>query len=139
MINSDFPKINCPKCGHNDWYLKGRHRACRPCQALAARRYRARQALGQSVERTGRVPRPVSERLRAPRPLAACERAARTHCPRRHALSGLNVRWQADSLGRVQRVCRACHRDRQRARYGLAVPSSLAAQLADALDSLDEW
>lgn len=119
----------CPVCGYNDWYVKGKHRACRPCQAQAVRRYRERQALGQTVERQSRASRPLSVALQALEPPVARQRRTQTHCRRRHALEGSNVRWQTDGLGRVHRVCRTCHRERMRSRYGLASPVSLATMI----------
>lgn len=124
--------INCPKCGYNDWYVLGRHRTCRPCNAASQRRYRERQALGRDVDRQGRVPRPLSASLSLATPVAAVRRREATHCRRRHALTGNNVRWQADRAGRVSRVCRQCHREAQRARYSMPRPSGLADMLRQA-------
>lgn len=131
MINSDFPKINCPKCGHSDWYVLGMHRTCRPCNAASQRRYRERQALGRDVDRQSRVPRPLSQSLALP-PVPAERRRQRKACPRGHSYAGRNVRWQADRLGRVARVCRQCHRETQRERYGMPRPSGLADMLRQA-------
>lgn len=130
MINSGATKINCPVCGHSDWYLKGRHRACRPCQALAARRYRLRQALGQGRERQGRAARPLSASLTLAQPVAAVARRERQTCRQGHAYSSGNTRWQTDRQGRVSRVCRQCHREAQRARYGMPRPTPLADMLS---------
>jgi len=119
----------CPRCGHRDYYVRGRHATCRPCNAAAQRRYRERQLLGQTRESTGTPPRPLSASLTALDPAVATRRRTQTHCRRRHALSGSNVHWQTDALGRVHRVCRTCHRDRQRARYGMPQPAGRLAEL----------
>lgn len=120
----------CRQCGERDWYVRGSHKACRQCQRQAVRRYRARQAVGQGVEsRASHAPRALSTSLRAPTPAVAVQRRRQTHCHRRHALSGENVRWEVDRHGRSHRVCRACRRDRQRVRYGTDTGSALARML----------
>lgn len=131
MINSDFPKINCPKCGHNDWYFLGRHRTCRPCNASAQRRYAARQALGQGRERRTRAARPLSESLAVLPPVPAQRRRERQTCQAGHSLSGVNLAWLTDRQGRQARRCRTCHRSRQRERYGMSRPDSLSALLEE--------
>lgn len=118
MINSDTHPV-CPKCGHSDFYSLGRHRTCRPCNAASQRRYRERQALGRDRERQTRAPRPLYASLAAVEPVAAVRRRHRATCSHGHPYSRENTAWQVDKRGRQYRQCRTCHRERQRARYGL--------------------
>lgn len=137
MINSSPNKINCPKCGHSDWYVLGRHRTCRPCNAASQRRYAERQRLGREAERQSRPVRPLYASLALTEPVAAVRRRRRSSCVHGHRYTAASTAWQTDSRGRQYRQCRTCHRDRQRERYGMGTADSLAMLLGEAANGTE--